>query len=74
MIWVQIGIAVVMLIISYVMQPKIPPQRGGPGALDDIDAPTATEDRVITQIFGRRWNKSPNVVWYGNIKTKPIRK
>lgn len=75
MVWIQVVIAVVMLIVSYLMQPKAKKSQGAaPAALDDFDVPTATEDRVIPQVFGRRLCESPNVVWYGNLRTKPIKK
>lgn len=70
----QIVIAVVMIIISYVMQPKVKDQGPGPAALSDFKVPTATEDRIITQVFGRRLVESPNVIWYGKLKSAPLRK
>jgi hypothetical protein len=74
MVWVQIVIAVVVSIISYVLAPKAGDQGRGPASLSGFDVPTATEDRAIPIIFGRRLMESPNVVWYGNLKSYPIKK
>ena len=41
--------------------------------MNEIDVPTAEEGREIPVLFGCRRIKSPNVVWYGDLKTKPIK-
>lgn len=63
---------IVAAIVSIALAPK-PPQPPPP-ALDDIDAPTAEEGRAIPVIFGDVWLRGPNVIWYGDLKTTPIRK
>ena len=65
---------VASIALSYIMQrqvrKKTPTMQ--PSSLDQIDFPTAEVGRAIPVVFGTRWLKSPNVVWYGNLKTTPI--
>lgn len=69
--WVQIALWVATLVISYALRPKIPQQK--PAGLGDIQAPTAEEGREIPVLFGTRDLNGPNVVWYGDLRTKAIR-
>lgn len=69
--WVQLAIAVVMLIVSYAitmsMQPK--PQKPIAGSLD---VPTAQAGKSIPVVFGTVLIKDANVVYYGDARTVPI--
>lgn len=58
-------------VISYALAPK--PQNAKPASLDDVNAPTAEEGREIGIVFGTVWIESPNVVWFGDFDTSPIR-
>lgn len=40
----------------------------------DIDVPTADEGVEIPVLFGTRRIGGPNVVWWGDLQTKAIRK
>ena len=66
-IWVQIGIMIVSALISYALRPK--PEAQPPAALEDFQAPTAEEGRPIPVIFGEVLVESPNVVWFGHLKS-----
>ena len=46
-----------------------PPAAG----LGDFDVPVATDGKEIPVLFGTREITQPNVVWYGHLKTVPIR-
>lgn len=70
--WWYIAVFIVALVVSYAMTPK--PQSQPPAGLGDIKAPTAEEGREIPVLFGTRDLESPNVVWYGDLKTVAIRK
>jgi uncharacterized membrane protein len=70
--WVQLVIMIVSALISYALAPK-PPQPK-PASLTDFDAPTAEEGRPIPVVFGTVWIKGPNVLWYGDLRSVPIRK
>lgn len=70
--WWYVSVFIVALVVSYAMTPK--PQSQPPAGLGDIKAPTAEEGREIPVLFGTRDLESPNVVWYGDLKTGAIRK
>lgn len=66
--WFIFFLAVLFLAIALV--PK--PQNKTP-SVEDLEIPTAKEGDVVPVIFGTRDIKTPNVVWYGDIKTIPIK-
>lgn len=70
--WYFVVSFVITLALTYAFQPK-PPQTVKPAGLGDIKAPTAQDGREIPVLFGCRKIKSPNVVWYGDLDTKPIK-
>lgn len=66
---------VVMLassLLSAALAPKPPPPK--PAALQDFDVPVAQEGRPIPVVFGTVTVTGANVLWYGNLRTYPIRK
>lgn len=69
---VQAVILIVALVIAVAMAPKAPQPK--PHALSDIDAPTAEEGKAYAKIFGECWVFDPNVIWYGDLESEPIRK
>lgn len=69
--WFFIGL-VVSFVASYAMMPK--PQVQSPPAIGEVKAPTAEEGREIPVLFGTRVLEGPNVLWYGDIRTKPVKK
>lgn len=71
MAWVYAAIFIVALVIGYASTPK--PQTQPPAGLGDIKAPTAEEGREIPVLFGTRDIEGPNVVWYGDLRTVPIK-
>jgi len=69
--WFFIAGVAIALLASYALTPK--PQNAPPAGINEIDVPTAEEGREIPVLFGCRKIKSPNVVWYGDLKTVPIK-
>ncbi|MGH8038291.1 MAG: hypothetical protein ACREPD_11155 [Stenotrophomonas sp.] len=69
--WVQLVIMIVALVVSYVLRPK--PVTPKPAALEDFSVPTAEDGREVTEVFGTVWIDDPNVLWYGNLRTTPIK-
>ncbi len=69
---VQAIIMIVAIIIAVALAPK-PPQPK-PAALADFDAPTAEEGKPYCKVFGEAWVNDPNVLWYGDLSSEPIRK
>lgn len=72
MAWIAAIIFVVALVIGIAMMPK--PESQPPPGLGDVKAPTADEGREIPVLFGTRNIKGPNVVWYGDFRSTPIKK
>ena len=62
---------IVALVVAVAMAPKPADQK--PAALDDFNMPTAEPGRPIPVVFGTYVIKSPNVVWYGDLASTPIK-
>ncbi len=60
----------VALTVALTANPKIEDAR--PKSLGDFNVPTATEDRFVPIVVGTCRLKGPNVVWYDDLKKKPI--
>jgi hypothetical protein len=65
MAWWYVAVFVVSLIISYAINPK-PPKTKPPG-INEVEAPTAEEGKEIPVLFGTKYLRGPNIVWYGNV-------
>lgn len=72
--WPQLIFALVMLVISYLIAPK--PKNTDPAVttLTDSDFPIAQETDEIPVVFGQVVLAQPNVVWWGDVKTREIKK
>jgi len=64
-----LGIALYFL--QLVLAPK--PQNAKPASLQDFNVPVAEEGKEIPVVFGTVNIKSPNVVWYGDLRLLPIK-
>lgn len=71
MVWNFLAVIVIGFLVS-LLAPK--PQSAPPPGIGEIKAPTAEEGREIPVLFGTKEIKSPNVVWYGDIRIVAIRK
>lgn len=69
--WWNIAMLVISSAISYALRPK--PVAPKPASLSDFDAPTVDANRPIPIVFGTVWLRGPNVVWYGDLRTTPIK-
>jgi len=68
---VALVLMVVSAVLSVALAPKpIPP---APSTLADVNAPTAQGGIPIPVVFGTVMIQNPNVVWYGDLVTQPIR-
>ncbi|WP_212525845.1 vWA domain-containing protein [Actibacterium sp. MT2.3-13A] len=70
--WTNLIIGLIFTAISYLLTPK--PKGPKPGTLDDFGIPRAAEGDEIGKIYGTVWIKSPQVAWYGDLRTEKIRK
>ena len=71
MIWWWLIELIVVAIVAVAMTPKTESQP--PAGLDQFTIPTAKVGREIPVLFGTKLIRSSNVVWYGDLKTEPIR-
>jgi hypothetical protein len=69
---IAIVLFLVSTAISILLAPK--PPRPAAATLADFDFPTAEEGRPIPVVFGTRYVTGPNVLWYGDLSSKAIRK
>lgn len=69
--WVQLAIAVAMMVISYAMtasmNQSMKPEAGS------LDIPTAEEGGNVPVVFGENLLKNTNVIWYGDPKITKIK-
>lgn len=69
---IQFIIAIVLLVITYLVTPRPKASDATANLLSDKDFPISTEQTPIPVIFGEVLLKQPNVVWWGDVKTRPI--
>lgn len=63
-VFLQIGLAVAMLVVSYLLAPK--PKGPKPPSVDEIDNPTAEAGKPIPKVFGSIMLTSPNLIMYAD--------
>ncbi|QIN95185.1 hypothetical protein DLP3_022 [Stenotrophomonas phage vB_SmaS_DLP_3] len=70
--WVQVVVMIVVAIIAaFAMQPKT--QQPKAATIDDFDMPTAEDGKEAPVMFGDNWTEDPNVLWYGDLSTRPVK-
>lgn len=72
--WVTALLFVFSLVLSEVLRPKLDNEQARPAALGDFRFPTATEGRAVPIIWGTVKLEGPNVVWYGDLEQRAIKK
>jgi hypothetical protein len=71
--WFTLILWMATFALSQMLMPKPEIEDARPMSLNDFDFPTATEGRVIPLHWGTDLVKGPNVIWYGDLRTVPIR-
>lgn len=69
---IYIIVLIVAMILAYAMAPR--PKSQKPPALTDFNVPTAQDGREVIDACGTVWIDDPNVIWFGDLRTYPIRK
>lgn len=64
---------IIMVALSMLLAPKVKTRKMRPLGLEQFDIPTAEEGRAIQVLFGKKYVASPNVVWFGHLKTQAIK-
>ncbi len=67
--WQFLAVFVLAMVVTRVLAPK--PKDPAPGDISG-QMPTADAGREIPVLFGTRIIGQPNVVWWGDVKTKKI--
>jgi hypothetical protein len=67
--WIQLLIFIVVSIISALLAPK--QQNAVPGS--PSGAPSIADTQQVPVCFGTCDFEQPNLVWYGDLKTTPIK-
>jgi len=70
MLWILIVELIVSIIVLFAFTPR---NDAAPASLQDFDVPTAEDGREVIDICGTVWIDDPNVIWYGDLSTTPIR-
>jgi len=66
------GLILLFAFLSLFLRPK--PTPPPPGTIEDSDVPIVNASDPVPRIYGTVWIRSPNVVWYGDLRTTPIKK
>lgn len=67
-------ITMALMATAYLTMPKPrQPKKPVPIGIEQFDLPTAEEGRPIQVLFGKRFVVSPNVVWYGHLRSVPVK-
>ena len=69
--WLSIAAWVGMSFLSYFLAPK--PKDAIAASFDSNDFPVAEDGSEIPVVFGTRDIAGANVVWYGDVRTSPIK-
>lgn len=67
-----LAILIVASLIASALAPKPPVPK--PATIADFDVPTAEQGRPIPVVFGTVLVTGANVVWYGDLEAKAIKK
>lgn len=68
--WQYLVVYVIALVVARLTAPK--PQTPAPGDIKD-NIPSAEAGKEIPVLFGTRIIGQPNVVWWGDVRTKAIK-
>lgn len=70
--WFTLFLYAFFFVLSELLRPKPELENAKPSGLGDIRTTTATEGRVVPLVWGTNQLAGPNVVWYGDLRQKPI--
>jgi len=70
--WVNLALFVASTVISYLFRPKVEQPKLKPGTIE-VGA-TASAGGEIPVLFGSREITGQNIVWWGDTKTKAVKK
>lgn len=67
--------AIVMMVASYAINALLmaKPEKPKPASLEDFDFPQVEEGTPQSVVFGDVWIRDWHVLWYGELRTSPIK-
>ena len=71
-IWAALGLGILFSYLAFILRPK--PEAPPPSTIEDSSVPIVNASDPIPKIYGTVWIKSPDGVWYGGLRTVPIKK
>lgn len=72
--WWQVAYWIATLILSEVLRPKVNIQNAKAASADEANMPTASSVKPVPVVWGKARLRDPNVTWYGDYFTVPIKK
>lgn len=70
---IKLVLFVVATALSYIFRAKPKTQQHQAADMDGDSFPMADAGAVIPVVFGTRWVKTPNCVWYGDVQKVAIK-
>ena len=70
--WILFGAYAVLTVAAYLLTPKA--SSPAPPGAGKVELPTTEAGTTIPVVFGTREITKPNLVYWGNVSTDPIRK
>lgn len=64
-------IGLVLQAISFLLRPA--PEGPKAGTISDVNVPRAREGEELGCVWGTVWIKDPQVAWYGDFRTIPVK-
>lgn len=68
--WIYLIVMLVVLIAAIALAPH---PKSQPPNDADLQVPTAEDGREVMDIAGECWIDDANVIWYGNLRTRPVK-
>jgi len=69
--WWNLALGLLFTYISYLLTPTPPEPEAA--SLEDFDLPKAREGDEVGILYGTHWLSSPQLHWYGDLKSKAIK-
>lgn len=69
--WWNLVIGLIFTAISWLLRPKPEPPQAA--TIGDFNVPITEEGAEVGKVYGTVWVTKPQVVWYGDYDTVPIK-